>query len=190
MALTPKIKEILRKGRSLLPHIGMRKVKSALALLASFLLWQVVRLIFPSLEVHPIFVYIYSLMEIRDSSAATADKGMPQIRATFIALGVGLALFVVVEIIKYYLPLGWPRTAAEVAALMVGVIVMFLVAEATGCKEYGGLTASIVIVMLLPGTDKFVYALLRGGQTVAGIFIAWLINVKLLPYHGKPADNP
>ena len=189
MPLIPKLKETLHRGKSLLPHIGMRKVKSALALLVSFLLWQVVRLIFPSLEVHPIFVYIYSLMEIRDSSEATANKGMPQIRATFIALGVGLALFVVSELIKYQLPAGWPRTAVEVAALMVGVIIMFLVAEGTGCKEYSGLTASIVIVMLLPGSGKFVYALLRGGQTVAGIFIAWLINVKLLPYHGKPGEN-
>ena len=75
MALTPKIKEILRKGRSLLPHIGMRKVKSALALLASFLFWQVVRLIFPSLEVHPIFIYIYGMIEIRETSEKTKDYG-------------------------------------------------------------------------------------------------------------------
>ena len=176
-----------RVGRHL-PHIGMRKVKSALALLVSFLLWQGVRLLIPSLEVHPIFVYIYSLMEIRDSSKETADKGKPQIWATFLALGVGLALFVVSELIKAPLPLGWPRILVEVTMLMVGVVIMFLVAEAAHCKEFSGLTASIVIVMLIPGEGKFVYALLRGGQTVAGIFIAWLINVKLLPYQ-PPASK-
>lgn len=179
---------VSRVGRHL-PHIGMRKVKSALALLVSFVLWQGVRLVFPSLEVHPIFVYIYSLMEIRDSSQETADKSKPQIGATFLALGVGLALFTLSELLKGFLPPGWPRTLMDVAMLMVGVIIMFLMAEATRYKEYSGLAASIVIVMLLPGEGKLVYALLRGGQTVAGIFIAWLINVKLLPYHKPPSTE-
>ena len=56
-----------------MPHVGMRKVKSILALLAAFLIWQPFRLLYPDLEVHPIFIYIYALLEIRDNSAKTVS---------------------------------------------------------------------------------------------------------------------
>lgn len=186
MARLQKVKDVLRRLAAYLPHIGMRKVKSVLVLFVGFWLWQGVRLVFPSLDVHPLFIYMYGLLEIRDSSEATADRGRPQIKTTFIALGVGLALVVASELIKGRLPLGWPQTAAELCMLMAGVVVMFLVAEYTDCKEYSGMAASIVLIMLIPGDgQKLLYALQRGVQTVTGIFLAWLINVKLLPYHGK-----
>ena len=40
--------------RKLLPHVGLRKVKSLIAIFAGFWIWQLVRLAFPDLEVHPI----------------------------------------------------------------------------------------------------------------------------------------
>ena len=33
-----------------------------------FCLWQLIRLFVPGLEVHPIFIYIYGMMEIRETS--------------------------------------------------------------------------------------------------------------------------
>ena len=61
------------------------------------------------------------------------------------------------------------------------------VAQKVGCKAFCGLSAAIFIVLLVSyTTDRvFVYALLRCVQTIAGVFIAWLLNVKLFPYHGK-----
>ena len=51
-----------------LPHIGMRKVKSVLAIFAGFCLWQLLRLVIPGLETHPILIYIYGMIEIRETS--------------------------------------------------------------------------------------------------------------------------
>ena len=73
-----------------MPHVGMRKVKSILALLAAFLIWQPFRLLYPDLEVHPIFIYIYALLEIRDNSAKTVNFGKVRIKATILALALGL----------------------------------------------------------------------------------------------------
>ena len=73
-----------------MPHVGMRKVKSILALLAAFLVWQPFRLLYPDLEVHPIFIYIYALLEIRDNSAKTVNFGKVRIKATILALALGL----------------------------------------------------------------------------------------------------
>ena len=73
-----------------LPRVGMRKIKSLLAIFVGFWIWQAVRLIFPSLEVHPLYVYVYGLIEMRDSSQKTVDMGRDRIKATFIAIGIGL----------------------------------------------------------------------------------------------------
>ena len=56
---------------SVFPHIGLRKIKSVLAVFVGFCLWQVLRLFLPGLEVHPIFIYIYGMIEIRETSGKT-----------------------------------------------------------------------------------------------------------------------
>ena len=66
-------------------HIGMRKWKSVLAIFISFLLWQLIRLVFPELEVHPIYMYIYSFLEIRDSSEKTVEFSGKRIKANLSA---------------------------------------------------------------------------------------------------------
>ena len=44
------------KLKSHLPHIGMRKIKSVLAVLLGYWIWQTIRYFLPGLELHPIFV--------------------------------------------------------------------------------------------------------------------------------------
>ena len=63
------------------------------------------------------------------------------------------------------------------------------VAEKVGCKAFCGLAAAIFIILIISyTTDRvFLYALLRCVQTIAGVFIAWLLNVKIFPYHGNKA---
>lgn len=74
------------------PHVGMRKVKSILAIFCGFCLWQLIRLFVPGLEVHPIFIYIYGMMEIRETSEKTKENGKMRILATLTAVGVGLPI--------------------------------------------------------------------------------------------------
>ena len=60
-----------------LPGIGMRKIKSLLAVSLSFVIWQVVRIWLPQLEVHPLFGYVYSIIEMRDSAEKTKIQQTP-----------------------------------------------------------------------------------------------------------------
>ena len=112
-----------------LPHIGMRKVKSILAVFVGFCFWQLLRLFLPGLENHPIFVYIYGMIEIRETSDKTKDYGRMRIMATFTAIGVGLpVMFLTVMVLSAaarkapLLLMAWPpapsmvRTAPEVSA--------------------------------------------------------------------------
>ena len=77
-----------KEHKAHLPHVGMRKIKSLLAIFVGFWIWQAVRLLFPSLEVHPLYVYVYGLIEMRDSSQKTVDMGRDRIKATFLAIGI------------------------------------------------------------------------------------------------------
>jgi len=172
-----------------MPHIGMRKMKSVLAVFVAFWLWQPVRLLFPDLEAHPIFIYIYSLIEIRDTSEKTVDFGKARIRATFTALGVGLPLLALYEVLKGRLTVSWALTAFELGTLLFGVLLTLLVAEKADCKAFCGLAAAIFIILMVShaNDDRFLYSILRAGQTIVGVLIAWLINVKLFPYPRRPA---
>lgn len=117
----------MRSIISHLPHIGKRKMKSVLAVFIGFCVWQLIRLFVPGLEVHPIYIYIYGIIEMRDSSEKTVNFGKLRIKATFTALCVGLPF------------------------LLLSV---------------------------------YLQSFLRSVQTIIGVFVAWLINVKLFPYSG------
>ena len=169
------------------PHVGMRKIKSLLAVFTAFWVWQPVRLFFPDMEVHPIFIYIYSLIEIRDTSEKTVDLGRARIKATFVALMIGLPMIALSEILKQNLEQSWMHIATELAILLVGILITLVVAEELGCNAYCGLAAAIYIILTVyhANDERYLYAVLRASQTVVGVFIAWVINVKLMPYPSK-----
>ena len=75
--------------------------------------------------------------------------------------------------------------------ILVGVIVVLCAAESVGCKNFCGLAAAILVILLVSHSEEepMVYALMRSSQTVIGVGVAWLINVKLFPYYGKPKDS-
>ena len=49
------------------------------------------------------------------------------------------------------------------------------------------LAAAIFIILLIYHADdnRYLYAVLRAFQTVIGVFVAWLVNVVLLPYPSR-----
>jgi len=173
------------------PHIGMRKVKSLLAIVIAFLLWQLVRLFFPELEVHPIFMYIYSMIEIRDSSEKTVTLGKRRIKATFTALGVGLPTLALLDLVLSRANGAFAQVLCELTLMLLGVLLTLEVAEAVGCQNLCGLSAAVFIVLYVTHADsgRYVYSLLRALQTVAGVAVAWVVNVKLFPYPGKPPET-
>lgn len=171
-----------------LPHVGMRKIKSVLAIFIGFWLWQLVRIFFPSLEVHPIFIYIYGVIEIRATSEKTVELGKSRIRATFTAMGTALPLIALQEYLKSLVQAQWMGIGVELLLILVGVLLTLVVAEKVGCNTFCGLAAAIFLIMMISHTDneRYIYSVLRAFQTIVGVLIAWLINVKIFPYPGKP----
>lgn len=174
-----------------LPHIGMRKIKSVLAIFVGFWVWQLIRLIVPGLEVHPIYIYIYGLIEMRETSEKTVSFGKLRIKATIVALAIGVPLLFLNDYLKTLTQLEWVQIAINLGLVLIGSLIVLCVAEVVGCKSFCGLAAAIMIILLISRTinEPFYYALLRSAQTVIGVSIAWLINVKLFPYPRKKATE-
>ena len=187
MPNSPKMKDTTHAIAGHMPHIGLRKLKSLLAVFLGFWIWQLVRVFLPGLEVHPIFIYIYGLIEIRDTSEKTVDFGVRRIKSTFVAIAVGLPILALSEFLKNQWSGEIIHTTIEMALLLLGVLLTLLLAEKVGCKTFCGLAAAIFIILMVSHDDdeRYIYALFRSFQTVAGVFIAWLVNVKWFPYHGK-----
>ena len=174
--------------KSLLPHIGLRKAKSLLAVFLGFWLWQIVRIFFPSLEVHPIYIYIYGLIEIRDSSEKTKNLGMARIKSTFTAISTGLPFLALMKWLTGLVSTNWAAIGIELALVLLGVLLTLIIAEKVGCNAFCGLAAAIFIIFMVSQNDNdelYIYSVLRAFQTILGVFVAWLINVKWFPYNAN-----
>lgn len=175
-------------GQFHLPHIGMRKAKSLMAIFVGFWIWQAIRLFIPSLEVHPLYIYIYGVIEMRDSSKKTVDMGRDRIKATFVAIGVGLPFLFLGRWLTDIADPGWLDISIDLFLLLSGTLLTLILAEKANCHTLCGLCAAIFIIFMLTQKDgePLYYSFFRASQTIIGVFVAWLLNVKLFPYPGKP----
>jgi len=73
--------------------------------------------------------------------------------------------------------------------ILLGSLLALQLGERIKCGSMTGLAAVIFIILLISHADdtRYLYALLRASQTVIGVFVAWLVNVKLFPYPGRKA---
>ena len=171
-------------------HIGMRKIKSILAIFVGFCLWQLLRLLIPGLETHPIFIYIYGMIEIRETSEKTKDYGRMRIMATFTAILLGLPIMLLTDWVRPMLVTQWYRTLMEITVLILGALLVLIVAELVKCRVYCGLAAAIYMILMISHFENsmYLYSIMRAFQTIIGVIIAWVINVKLLPYPPTPGS--
>ncbi len=168
-------------------HIGMRKLKSLLAIVVGFLIWQMLRLFFPDLEAHPLFIYIYGFLEVRDTSEKTKTFGMQRIKATAVALTIGLPILPLRIWIHSGLDYGSVIALLDLVLILVGALAVLQLAERIRCGAMTGLAVAIYIILFLYHADdtRWLYSVLRALQTVIGVLVAWLVNVVLFPYPGK-----
>ena len=165
-------------------HIGWRKLKSIFAMFLGFCFWQLLRLVLPELERHPLFIYIYAMIEIRESSKKTKENGKKRIWATMIAIGVGMPFLLLTDLLRNTEQMMWEKGWLEIVILLAGTLAVLCVAEWANCRDYCGLSASIAVILIISHFESSVYlhSLMRAVQTVVGVLIAWLVNVKLFPY--------
>ena len=75
----------------------------------------------------------------------------------------------------------------DLVMILVGVLAALQIAQHFRCGTLTGIAAVIYIILLIYHADdgRYLYALLRVSQTLIGVFVAWIVNVWLFPYHGN-----
>ncbi len=160
-------------------HIGMRKIKSLLAVILSFCIWQLLRAFAPMLEPHPIFAYIYSIIEMRESPDKTKNYGKLRIKATVVGLAVGLVFVAVSCFAACRIEAAMARTFVEFLFILVAVLCSLCIAEAVQCKDFCGIASVVTAICMVSynETNIYTYAIMRVIQTLIGVFSAMLVNV-------------
>lgn len=159
-------------------HIGMRKIKSILVLIVVFAVWQVIRSVIPKLEVHPIYAYIYAVIEMRETTEKTKIFGIRRIIVTIIGLGIGL-LFIFFSnhiVAEFFNP--QVKFYVDFILILIATLLSLCIAETLHCENFCGLAAVITIIFMVAHTDdkQYIYAIMRILQTVMGVCIAFIIN--------------
>lgn len=174
--------------------IGMRKIKSLIAVSITFVIWQLVRIFLPQLEIHPLFAYIYALIEMRDTAEKTKKFGILRIKTTFIGLIVGL-VFVSLSIQCSAWASATQQIFIDFVLILIASLISLCIAEKTGCENFCGIAAIISIICMVshPGEDRYLYAIMRVVQTLLGVFAAAVVNSHIYRYPRKDKsvkDNP
>ena len=169
-----------------LPKIwGTRKLKSVFALLFSFALWQIIRLIIPiDLDIHPLFAYIYAVIEIRQTSNKTEEFGLLRIKATLVGLSVGLLILPLSVYLGGLLNYNTISIFVDLTLIAIGVFFSLWLAQVFKCKMFCGIAAIIFIICIVRDRNSdvniYLYAILRIVQTLLGVFSAWIVNKYIL----------
>lgn len=172
-------------------HIGMRKIKSLIALIASFAIWQLIRLFLPMLETHPLFAYIYSVIELRETPDKTKAFGKLRIKATFIGLIVGLVFITLSVYVTSEINVETMRILTELLFILLATLISLILAEKARCESFCGIAAIISIICMVAHDEKdiYLYAVMRVVQTLIGVFSAMFINIMIRRRTDSNAEN-
>lgn len=160
-------------------HVGMRKVKSLIAVALSFAVWQLIRFILPMLEVHPLFSYIYSVIEIRETVEKTKKFGKLRIKATFVGLIVGLVFITLSAFFSSLIKIEFLRILMQISLILLAVLISLIFAEIFKCENFCGIAAIIAIICMVSHNEQdiYLYAVMRVVQTLIGVFTAMFTNM-------------
>ncbi len=138
---------------------------------------------FAQLEIHPLFAYIYALIEMRDSVEKTKKFGLLRIKTTFIGLVVGL-IFIAISIQFSMLASPTQQIFIDFLLILIASLISLCIAEKAKCESFCGIAAIISIICMVahPGEDRYLYAVMRVIQTLLGVFSAWTVNYYICKY--------
>ncbi len=159
-------------------HIGMRKIKSVLAVSVAFMIWQIIRVLLPQLEFHPIFAYIYAIVEMRDTFDKTKQFGYLRIKATVVGLVVGLVFVALSSKVCSYTDVYWVKGLIDFVLVIIATLTSLTIADITKCKNFCAIAAIITVICLISHQDenRYLYAFMRVVQTLVGVFSAYFVN--------------
>ena len=170
--------------RTRLPKVGMRNVKTAVAVGICFLIF----LPFWSsgggeaAMVGPFYACIAAIICMQGSVEQSVRQGVSRLIGTAIGGAAGLLVLLVDDLLEIPLLTG--------VLLAGGVILVIWLCNAIHRPAASSIGAIVLCVFLInhSGDDRYLYALVRRGETAVGILGAGAVN-RLLPDHREEVKN-
>ena len=163
-----------------LPKIGMRMVKTAVAVVICFFLflpfWVRVPLgeYDPLKDVGPFYACIAAIICMQSSVEQSVRQGVSRLIGTAIGGGVGLLVLLVDDLLEIPLLTGLILGGGVVLVIWLCNVIHRPSACSIGC------VVLCVVMINHSGTERYLYTLARMGETAVGIVVAILVN-RFLP---------
>lgn len=164
-----KVKNYLISKFNNLPKLGMRNVKTALAVLTCILLLRLIGFNYP------FYACIASVICMQDTVKNSYTAGKSRMIGTIIGGMFGMMLAYAEE----YFKIGYLNP------LMVSIGIVFLIYVGTALKRKSSISISCIVFLAimvnLRDTTPFVYSINRMFETFVGIIVALVINKYITP---------
>lgn len=171
-----------------LPHVGMRTIKTAVAVMLSYLVFvpfQVLRMDTGVLAyISPLYACIACIVCMQSSLEQTLQVGLSRFLGVFVGAAQGVILLFLSPLLEY-----WAITALLLGLACVGGIwVCTLLKRPAACAMACIVPCVMVLSGTITGVDRYYYAISRVSETVVGVSVAFLTNA-VLPTNGTSEDK-
>lgn len=167
-----------------IPKVGMRNIKTAVAVMICYLLFIPLRGMGPDTGnaldlVGPFYACIAAVICMQSSVEHSLQQGLSRIISTIVGGVVGLLV----------LSVGMVANSDLLTTIMLGASVVFiiwlcnLIGRPAACST--GCVVCCAVILSHSGAERYFYTLARTGETIVGILVALAVN-RLLPDHRLP----
>ena len=172
------------------PHIGMRTVKTAVAVTVSYLIFAPVGLLYnesyPGVlgYIGPLYACIASIVCMQNTVEQTLQSGLSRFLGVLIGAVLGLFLLVIEPFLRH-----WALTALMLGLVCVaGIWVCTLLKWPSACVMACIVPCVMVIAGNVPGGERFYYGIARVVETLTGVGVALIVNA-VLPVQEPPKED-
>ena len=169
-----------------LPRIGKRNIKSVLAIILCFCIWQIIRFFAPEYikEVHPLYAYISALLAMRDTVPNSYIYGKIRFKGTLIGLVLALICISISMEVQKYLHITYIKVGVEFLIIVVGASLTLYIAHILKCKNLCAIAGVVFLVCTIryQTEQRYIYAIFRAFETIMGIAVSLFVNRYIFAY--------
>lgn len=174
--------------RPIIPHIGMRIVKTAVAVMLAYSIFAVLDLVYRK-DYQGIWGMLgpnYACIACIVCTQSTLGQTLRQGVSRLIGVAVGGTLGVLVLLLGPVLDMPWVKALALGCVCVAGVWFCLLLKRPAACAM-ACIVPCVILITEVAGDDRFYYAGARIVETVIGVLVALLVN-GVLPTNSRPEE--
>ena len=174
-----------------IPHIGMRIIKTAVAVMLAYGIFLPFGLMYDTETYHgvlgqmgPLYACIACIVCMQSTLGQTVQSGVPRL----IGVAIGGVLGVATLLLGDRLDNGLLVLPILGVLCVAGMWISLLIQRPAACVM-ACIVPCVILITGVTGADRYYYAAARIIETVIGVCVAMLVN-KLLPDHREEYEAP